>query len=116
MKKLRQFIHFDFEGFSEGKTYVVTGISPWNDFETKEHLGTKVEVVIAQDKTPYVLKEGENVSNLYEKLVFKVAKDGVALTPGTPVVPVGVVAKVWGDYSNKLAVECKDVKPVPRQG
>ncbi len=115
MKKLRQFLRFDFEGFAKDKDFVVTGIGPWADFDTKEHLGTKVEVVIAKDKTPYQLKDGEVVTNAYEKLTFKVAKDGVTFPAGTHVVPVGVNATVYGDYMNKLSVKCQDVRPVPKQ-
>ena len=56
MKGLSQFQKFDWDGFAQGKTFVVTGIGEYSDFESKAHLGTKVECVIAVDKTPYELK------------------------------------------------------------
>lgn len=115
MKKLNQFIKFDFEAFSVNKVYQVIGISAWNDYNTKEHLGTKVDVIIAKDETPYKLKEGEVVSNAFEKLSFKVAKDGVMFAPGTQVMPVGVTATVWGEYRNQLSVKCQDIKAVNKQ-
>ncbi len=115
MKKLRQFLRFDFEAFGKDKVFAVTGIGPWADFDTKEHLGTKVEVAIVEDKTPYQHKDGEVVTNAFEKLTFKVAKDGVTFPVGTRVVPVGVSATVYGDYMNKLSVKCQDVRPVTKQ-
>ncbi|WP_322353813.1 hypothetical protein [Paratractidigestivibacter sp.] len=115
MRKLLQFNKFDMQAFSQGKVYLVTGISPWNDFTTKAHLGTKVEVVIAEDKTPYKSNDGEVVSNAYEKLQFKVAKDNVSVPVGAQVVPVNPVATIWGDYHNKLSVKCDDVKVVQKQ-
>ncbi len=58
MKGLNQFGYFDFDRFSEGKQYLVTGQSKYIDYESKKHLGTKVDCVIASDKTPYVFKDG----------------------------------------------------------
>ena len=57
MKKLSQFSGFDDEAFSKGKLYLCTGQSEWKDYNTGEHLGTKVEVVIYRDDTAYVQKE-----------------------------------------------------------
>ena len=65
MKKLSQFVKFDFEGFSKGKLYKVTGVEKWDDYDTKVHLGTRLKTVIAKDETPYKQKDGEMVTNLY---------------------------------------------------
>ena len=53
MKGLNQFLMFNWDAFAEGKSFLVTGVSEYQDFDTKQHLGTKVECVIAADKTPY---------------------------------------------------------------
>ena len=74
MKSLNKFMYFDWEKFSEGKEYTVTGCSEWTDFNTKQHLGTKIEVIISKDETDYRMKDGSTTSNLYERLIFKVKK------------------------------------------
>lgn len=109
MKKLNQFLKFDMDTFSQGKLYQVVGIEPWNDFNTKAHLGTKVTTVIARDKTPYKCKDGEVVTNLYEKLVFKIRKD-VQVPINSYIVPVNAVGVVYGDYRNQLSVTADDVR------
>ena len=75
LKKLRNFLMFDYESFAKGKRLLSVSQQPWKDFKTSEVLGSKIEAVIAQDKTDYGLKDGEVVSNLYEKLVFKIPKE-----------------------------------------
>ncbi len=72
MKKLNMFTYFDFNDFAKGKGFISTGIQPLKDFDSGKVIGTKVEAVIAQDNTSYGNNEGEVVSNLYEKLTFKV--------------------------------------------
>lgn len=121
MKKLAQFLRFDFNAFSKGKAYQVTSTSEWVDYETKKHEGTKVEVAITKDNTQYKQNEGENVSNLFEKLTFKVRKD-VNPPKGTYVVPVNPVATVYGEYRNQLSVTADDIqiltpsKPINKEG
>ena len=73
MKKLNQFVKFLFEDFSKGKVYRVIGVRPWIDYNTKELMGTKVEVVIAEDNTAYDTQNGETITNQYEKLTFKIS-------------------------------------------
>ena len=75
MKGLNQFQSFDFEAFVHGKQFTVIGTSEYADFETKQHLGTKVDCVIIVDKTPYNFKDGKSFSNRFEKISFKVEKD-----------------------------------------
>lgn len=114
MKKLTQFLDFDFEAFSKGKMYRVTGRSNWADFTTKAHLGTKVEVVITKDETQYELKEGESVSNIFEKLIFKIRKD-VTVPVGAYVMPVNAVGTVYGEYRNQLSVTADDIRIIPQK-
>ena len=109
MKGLTQFQRFDFTAFAEGKTFVVTGIGEYSDFESKQHLGTKVECVIAVDKTPYVFKDGQTFTNRYEKITFKVCKD-VDIPLESKVMPKGdVIAKIYGEFRNQLSVVCDDI-------
>lgn len=114
MKGLGQFRHFDWDAFSSGKVFVVTGVSPWKEYQTDKPLGTRVEVVIYRDDTPYRSKDGEKISNLFEKLNFKVAKD-VSCPIGAKVVPVKVSATVYGDYQNQLSVKADDIQVVQSQ-
>ncbi len=109
LKKLNQFLHFDFRGFSDGKIYQVVGISEWVDYETKKHMGTKIETVIVEDKTQYTHKDGEIITNRYEKLVYKIKKD-INIPINTRVEPVNPVAKVYGDYRNQLSVIADDIR------
>lgn len=112
LKKLNQFLKFDWEGFAKGKAFRVTGSKEWVDYTTKVHMGTKIEAVITKDDTPYKQKEGEQVTNAYEKLTFKVGKD-MNIPAGTFVMPVGVTATVYGDYRNQLSVTADDIRILP---
>jgi len=111
MKKLMQFLRFDGPGFFGEKKLMVTACKPWADFKTKEELGTKVEVVIIEDNTAYRLKDGEQVSNIYEKVAIKVAKQ-LTVPTGTVIELVNPVCTVYGDYRDKLSVTVDDVKVV----
>lgn len=53
MKKLGQFLKFDWGAFAMDKRFLRTGGSKWVDYETKKHRGTEIEVVIAADNTEY---------------------------------------------------------------
>ena len=110
MKKLGQFLRFDWDSFAEGKLFRVKSLKPWLDFEDKEKvLGVSVEVVIVEDRTLYDHKPGEDVSNLYEPISFKVRKPSVAVSIGDLVVPVGAKATVYGEFRNKLSVKADDI-------
>lgn len=109
MKKLSQFMRFDFAAFSQGKVYRVVGTSEWVDYSTKAHMGTKVDVAIIKDDTQYKQKEGENVTNLFEKLTFKVRKD-VNVPMNAHVIPVNAVGTVYGEYRNQLSITADDIQ------
>lgn len=109
MKGLTQFIRFDWESFAKDKSFVATSVNDYIDYETKEHLGTRVECVIAVDKTPYDLKDGKEFTNRYEKIAFKVRKD-INVPLEARVMPKGnVIAKVYGEFKNQLSVTCDDI-------
>lgn len=114
MKKLSQFSKFDLERFLNGKTLEVISCSAWNDFTSKKHLGTKVETVITKDNTVYDQKDGEVVTNRYEKLVLKIKKD-VTVPLDANVLPVNATATVYGEYRNQLSVTADDIKVVQPQ-
>ena len=105
MKKLNLFNTFNWSAFAKGKRFVCTSSAEWKDFTSGAHLGTKVEVAIVEDLTDY----GDNsVSNLFEKLAFKVAKD-ISVPVGAEVQPKGVQASVYGDYRNQLSCTAQDI-------
>lgn len=117
LKRLGEFRSFDWGRFSEGKTFVTTGVRPWQEYSggaaTGKRLGTSVEVVILHDRTEYKDRNGEQVSNRFEKLIFKVP--GVIEVPlETQVVPVDVTATVYGDYQNQLSVKCSRIDIVKK--
>ena len=114
MKKLNMFNHLDFDGFMKGKQLMSTGVKQWTDHDTGEILGTKVETVIVKDKTDYgVSKTGEQVSNLFEKIVFKVPKQ-IEVPMNVEVIPVNVDAKVYGDYHDKISATAEDIQVVTK--
>ena len=114
MKGLTQFLEFNYPAFAKDKTFLVTGISEYQDYDTKAHLGTKVECVINSDNTVYKFKDGEEFSNVYEKITFKVSKD-VKFPLKTQVVPKNPVASIYGEYKNQLAVKCDDMVAVQKE-
>lgn len=111
MKYLKQFNTFDFENFSKGKVYVCVACQKWKDYTTDQVLGTVVEVAIVQDDTAYKQKDGEQATNLYEKLKFKVPKD-ISVPVNTRVLPVNPICTIYGDYANQLSVKCEDIRIV----
>lgn len=111
MKGLNQFLSFNWDAFAEGKTFIVTGVSEYQDFDTKAHLGTKVDCVIATDKTLYKFKDGEEFTNRFEKISFKIAKD-VNIPIETRVIPVNAVASIYGEYRNQLSVKAEDIQVI----
>lgn len=115
MKGLSQFLKFDWNSFANGKQFLVTGVSEYQDYESKAHIGTKVECIIAMDQTPYLFKDGKEFTNRFEKITFKVSKD-VDIPLESRVMPKGVVATIYGDYRNQLSVKCDDiVVSVPKE-
>ena len=115
MKGLGSFVSFNWAGFAAGKTFQVVGCAPWVDFETKAKLGSKVEVVITKDDTPYPVKDGKVISNIFERIQFKAPKE-IALPVGAIVEPVDAVATVYGHFRNKLSIKVDDVRIAGGQG
>ncbi len=111
MKHLRDFNTFDSNAFFKDKVLVTRECSEWQDEATGIHQGTKVVVAIDKDNTVYQIKDGEKfIDNEYEKITVKVKND-VKFARNTPVILVNAVAKIWGDYSDKLSVTADDMLP-----
>lgn len=116
LKGLRSFIAFLIAEFLEGKTLTVTAVSDWLDYTTKQPLGTKVEVTVTEDNTAYPPgKNGQQITNLYEKMWIKVSKK-VTVPIGAHIVPVKPVATVYGTYQNELSVRAEDIRVLPAAG
>lgn len=115
MRKLNQFMKFDWEAFAKGKRFLCVGGGKWVDYNTKEHRGTKIDVVITTDNTQYHQNEGEVVSNRFEKLSIKVSND-IEIPVNQHVIPTGVVAKVYGDYRNQLSITADGITVIPAKG
>ncbi|MCD8131937.1 MAG: hypothetical protein LUE16_11810 [Lachnospiraceae bacterium] len=115
MKNLNQFQRFDFAGFATGKRFQCVGCEERKDYSTKEVLGTKVNAVIVVDNTIYAHKDGDNSSNLFERISFKIPKKGVVVPQKSLVEPVNPVATIYGDYRNQLSVKTNDVKIIQPQ-
>ena len=117
MKGLNQFQRFDTQGFLREKRLLVTGVREWTDFNTKEVLGTIVETVIVEDKTPYKTRDGQRISNLFEKLNLKIPVRNFHVELEKVVMPAGeVTASVYGDFRNQLSVKCTELKVFGGQG
>lgn len=112
MKGLYQFVKFDCNGFLCGKTLQAVSCGPLNDYSTKEHIGTKIGIVITADDTVYELKNGEMCSNIYERFNVKVIGKDLTLVPGTVVSLVNPRGTVYGEYRNMLSVVADDIQAV----
>lgn len=116
MKGLGQFRRFDWQNFSSGKVYQVVGIADWMDRDTGKRLGKRVDVVITADNTHYESRNGEQFTNLYQRLTFKIeGSAAVDVTIGDTVVPVDAVARCYGDYSNQLSITCQGIRVIQPQ-
>ena len=113
MKKLNMFTYFDFDGFAKDKRFMSTGIQPLKDFDSGKVTGTKVEAVIVQDNTNYGNKEGEVISNQYEKLTFKVLKQ-IDVPMNVEIRPVRAKATVYGEHRNQLSITADNVEVISK--
>lgn len=107
MKKLSMFTIFDWPSFAKGKRFACVGCSEWKNFDTGAHMGTKVEAAIIEDTTDYGEDSG-TVTNLFEKLTFKVRKD-ISVPVGIEIRPKDVQCTVYGDYRNLLSCTAEDI-------
>lgn len=113
MKKINMFNNFDCEGFFKGKRLMSIGQQEWKDFKTGDVQGTKVEVVIAQDKTNYGVADGEVINNMYEKLSVKVPMQ-ITVPMNVEVKLINPTATIYGDYRDKLSVTADNIEVVSK--
>ncbi len=112
MKHLSEF--FDSERFFRDKVLVATGSDLWRDFDDPAKvLGSKVEIVIYQDNTSYQQKDGQNTTNLFEKLTVKVKKPNLQIAPRTRVTLVNPVCRVYGKFNENISVVADDLLVAP---
>lgn len=118
LKGLRGFEFFDVTRFLVGKKLVVASCEPWlsngDKKEDRQLIGSKINCLIQSDQTVYpTAKDGEQITNKYQLLTFKVPKVGLNFPEDTPVVPSGnIIGKVWGDFHNNLSIEAEDIHAV----
>ena len=116
LKGLNYFVAFQTAEFLKGKVLTVTAVRDWEDYNTKQPLGTKVEVTVTADNTVYPpAKDGQPISNLYEKFWLKVP-DKVSFPIGAQVAPVNPVATIYGKYRNELSVRAEAIKGLSPAG
>lgn len=111
LKKLSRFSFFDIDLFLEKKKLLTVGISEWKDYDTQNVLGTKVEVVIAADKSDYGAIDGEVISNLYEKLTIKIPKK-LTLPMNAEVRLINAEAVIYGEFRNQLSITAEDIEVI----
>lgn len=125
IKNIYQFKRFDWDAFAKDKLFRCIGIAQWSEYKTKEVLGTKVQVAIVKDDTPYKpFKDGSPApNNLFEKIDFKIpkSKKDVQVKVGDMVIPVNAVATVYtlkdSTKENQLSIKADDVKVLqPKKG
>ena len=108
MQKLSLFLTFLWMKFAKGKVFTVTSCAPWKD-QNDNIVGSRIMTAITQDDTDYGI---EGVSNIYERVTFKIPKVGVVIPIGATVEPLNPVATVYGQYRNQLSVKADDVRVV----
>ena len=112
MYYLNQFLEFNLNAFLNGKTLMCVGSMPWLDYVTKELRGTKLSLVISEDRTEYRQKPGEQRTNQFENINVKVPKNDLKVAPGAVIELMDAVATVFGEYRNQLSVTAADIKVV----
>lgn len=112
LKKLSMFQYFDIENFLANKKLMTIGFQEWKDFDTQNTLGTKVEVVIVEDKTDYGNVDGNIVNNLYEKLTVKIPAKLNNVPMNTAVRLINPEAVVYGEYRNALSITADNIEIV----
>lgn len=116
LKKVANYVRYDWQGFAKDKRFICTGCSEWKDHDTGKHFGSLVEATIIEDKTVYYDKDGNEVkvTNRFEKIYIKVKKD-VDIPLDSIINPINVVAKPYGDFNSKISVTCDDIQIIPTQ-
>lgn len=112
LKKLNMFQKFLIDSFLANKKLMTVGVQEWKDFETQNILGTKVEVVIVEDKTDYGSTDGNIVNNLYEKLSVKIPAKLNNVPMNAIVRLIKPEAVIYGEYRNALSITAESLEIV----
>ena len=76
-------------------------------------MGTKIEIVVIGDKNRYKTTNGEAVSNMYEKMTVKIAKD-IDVPMNAHVRLVNPQASVYVQYRNQLSIVADDIEVIKK--
>ena len=111
MKGLKQFQKFDLEEFLKGKELTFLDSNPYYEYvdgkKTENILGVKLLCVITKDDTEY----DSDVTNLYEKVTIKIqGANSVNLKRGSRLKIGDGSDKVWGNFSENLTIESKNIQ------
>lgn len=112
LKKLSQFELFN-NSFFDALDLGTVGKSEWKNFDSGEHMGTKVELVIVGDRNAYKTTNGEVVNNMYEKITVKIAKD-IDVPMNAHVHLVNPQASIYGQYRNQLSIVADDIEVIKK--
>lgn len=113
MNNLGQFTRFDAAAFLTGKKLQYVDKANWVDHDSGALLGTRVDLVIIEDKTDYKVKADGTPArtNRFEKLTVKVP-GAVSLSDDAMVEIVNPVGTVWGEYRNQLSLKADEVREI----
>lgn len=113
MNNLNQFTRFDAAAFLAGKKLQYVDQSNWVDHDSGALLGTRVDLVIIEDKTSYKAKADGTPArtNRFEKLTVKVP-GAVSLPEDAMVELVNPTGTVWGEYRNQLSLKADEVREI----
>ena len=105
MKKLNQFLQFNFIAWQKGKKFMISGVK-YN--EKKDCVS--LDVVIVEDNTDY---GDDTVTNMYEKfkvhLINETDMEDADKYAVKDIIAFKKIGKctVWGDFGSQLSVEAE---------
>ena len=105
MKKLNQFLQFNFIAWQKGKKFMISGVK-YN--EKKDCVS--LDVVIVEDNTDY---GDDSVTNIYEKfkvhLINETDMEDADKYAVKDIIAFKKIGKctVWGDFGSQLSVEAE---------
>lgn len=110
LKKLSVFKRFDNQAFFEPKALMAMSEEQWLDFDSGKKLGTKLNVVIWQDRSDY---GDPTITNVGQTMSVKIA----GREPQSNISPhlvrlINPVATVYGEYQNQLSIRADDFEDI----
>lgn len=111
-KKINQFLRFDTDSFLADKKLMLVGFKEWRDYTDDRLLGSKLEIVIVEDKTDYGTTDGNTVNNLYEKLSVKIPAKLNNVPMNAIIRLINPKAVVYGEFRNQLSITAESIEIV----